>query len=102
MENGSQFDGNIDDIYRILDMRDKSKNAPLLAKEAEEKAIKTDKRRASYYNFYSDKEWGVSSSYDLSINSSILGVEETALLIKSFVEKRLSLIERYGVLTPHQ
>ncbi len=74
----------------------------LSEKEAEEKAIKTDKRRASYYNFYSDKEWGVSSSYDLSINSSILGVEETALLIKSFVEKRLSLIERYGVLTPHQ
>lgn len=25
MENGAQFDGNIDDIYRILDMRDKSK-----------------------------------------------------------------------------
>ncbi len=72
----------------------------LSEKEAEEKAIKTDKRRASYYNFYSDKEWGVSSSYDLSINSSILGVEETALLIKGFVEKRLSLIERYGVLTP--
>lgn len=40
MENGSQFDGNIDDIYRILDMRDKSKNAALLAKEAEEKARK--------------------------------------------------------------
>lgn len=74
----------------------------LSEKEAEEKAIKTDKRRASYYNFYSDKEWGVASSYDLSINSSILGTEETALLIKAFVEKRLSHLDRYGVLTPHQ
>ena len=78
------------------------KHTLLSEKEAEEKAIKTDKRRASYYNFYSDKEWGVASSYDLSINSSILGTEETALLIKAFVEKRLSHLDRYGVLTPHQ
>ena len=71
-------------------------------KEAIEKANKTDKRRASYYNFYSDKEWGVASSYNLSVDSSLLGTEDTARMIKEFVEKRLSLIDRYGVLLPRQ
>ncbi|MCD7710660.1 MAG: cytidylate kinase-like family protein [Porphyromonadaceae bacterium] len=78
-----------DRIDRIL------KNEPLLSrKEAMEKALKIDKRRASYYNFYSDKEWGVASSYNLSVNSSILGTEETANLICNFVQKRLDLLNR--------
>ena len=74
----------------------------VLSVEAIEKANKTDKRRASYYNFYSDKEWGVASSYNLSVDSSLLGTEDTARMIKEFVEKRLSLIDRYGVLLPRQ
>ena len=76
------------------------KNEFLSEKEAMEKAMKIDKRRAGYYNFYSDKEWGVSSSYDLSVNSSILGSEETARLIRDFVEKRLVLLDKYGSLLP--
>ena len=78
------------------------KNEFLSEKEAMEKAMKIDKRRAGYYNFYSDKEWGVSSSYDLSVNSSILGSEETARLIRDFVEKRLVLLDKYGSLLPPQ
>ena len=78
------------------------KNEFLSEKEAMEKAMKIDKRRAGYYNFYSDKEWGVSSSYDLSVNSSILGPEETARLIRDFVEKRLVLLDKYGSLLPPQ
>ena len=78
------------------------KHEALSEKEAIEKANKTDKRRASYYNFYSDKEWGVASSYNLSVDSSLLGTEDTARMIKEFVEKRLSLIDRYGVLLSRQ
>ena len=78
------------------------KNEFLSEKGAMEKAMKIDKRRAGYYNFYSDKEWGVSSSYDLSVNSSILGPEETARLIRDFVEKRLVLLDKYGSLLPPQ
>ena len=40
MENGAQFDGNIDDIYKILAQHEKSKKAALAAKEAEEMARK--------------------------------------------------------------
>ena len=78
------------------------KNEFLYENVAMEKAMKIDKRRAGYYNFYSDKEWGVSSSYDLSVNSSILGPEETARLIRDFVEKRLVLLDKYGSLLPPQ
>jgi cytidylate kinase len=38
----------------------------------------TDKKRAEYYNYYSNKQWGMSMSYDLCVNSYIWGIEKTA------------------------
>ena len=58
-------------------------------KEAKEMAIKQNKLRANYYNFYTDKHWGESESYDLSIDSSKLGPEGTAKLIVDYVKTRL-------------
>ena len=58
--------------------------------QAEELMTKTDKSRAAYYNYYTNKEWGVASSYNFSIDVSVLGVDETVAFIKSFVEKKLS------------
>lgn len=43
--------------------------------------------RASYYNYYTGKKWGDSSSYDLCVNSSLLGLEETEKYIANFIEK---------------
>ena len=43
--------------------------------------VKTDKRRASYYNFYTGNKWGAHDNYDLTINSSTFGVEKTAEMI---------------------
>ena len=48
-------------------------------------AIKTDKQRASYYNYYTSKKWGDLKSYDLCIDSSILGIDGTVELIKQAV-----------------
>ena len=42
---------------------------------------KTDKRRSSYYNFYTGNKWGKYDNYDMAINSSTLGIEGTAQLI---------------------
>ena len=42
---------------------------------------KTDRRRASYYNFYTGNKWGKYDNYDMAINSSTLGIEGTAELI---------------------
>lgn len=47
--------------------------------------------RASYYNYYTGKRWGHSESYDLCINSSLLGIDETARLVADFIRRRLGL-----------
>lgn len=49
---------------------------------------KTDKRRASYYNFYTGNKWGKYDNYDLAINSSTLGIDGTADMIAG-IAKRL-------------
>ena len=53
---------------------------------AKDLITKTDKKRASYYNFYSNKKWGAASSYDLSVNSSVLGIDRTVEFIKDFID----------------
>ena len=50
---------------------------------------KTDKRRASYYNFYTGNKWGKFDNYDMAINSSTLGIEASANLIVSCVKEML-------------
>ena len=47
--------------------------------------------RASYYNYYTGKKWGHAASYDLCVDSSILGAEETARLIAEFIHKRFKI-----------
>lgn len=42
---------------------------------------KKDRNRASYYNFYSDKKWGVASTYDLCINSGKFGTDAAVEMI---------------------
>jgi cytidylate kinase len=48
-------------------------------------------KRAAYYNYYTGKKWGHSSSYDFCIDSSILGLLETEKLIAQFIRKRFDL-----------
>lgn len=48
---------------------------------------KTDKKRASYYNFYTGKGWGDPKNYHVNIDSSLLGVEGTAKLIKTIIDE---------------
>lgn len=59
--------------------------------EAEAKKILRAKEdsRSSYYNYYTGKTWGHSASYDLCINSSLLGLEQTAHYIADFVRRTL-------------
>lgn len=74
---------NIDDrIKRIAEKENLPEN------KAKELIEKTDKKRASYYNYYSNKVWGAASSYHLCINSSFLGIDESVDFIKEFAEKR--------------
>ena len=44
-------------------------------KEAKDMITKTDKSRASYYNYYTNKKWGAARSYNLCIDSGKLGID---------------------------
>jgi cytidylate kinase len=50
-----------------------------------------DKRRASFYNYYSNKRRGHCDTYNLSINASILGEEQTVKYLADFVRKRFGI-----------
>ena len=52
-------------------------------------AEKKNKIRSSYYNFYTDKEWGNAASYDLCIDSSKLTSEQIADIIVEYTKKRI-------------
>lgn len=69
-------------VKRIMEKFD------LNEQSAKKLITKTDKKRGSYYNFYTSKNWGDAKNYHLSIDSSILGVEGTAKIIKDFVLSR--------------
>ena len=56
-------------------------------KEAQIRIKRGDKKRSAYYNYYSNKVWGMASSYDLCFNSSFLSLEE----IVELIEKQIKL-----------
>ena len=49
---------------------------------------KTDRRRASYYEYYSARRWGAVESYDFCLNSSALGLGGTVELIRTMVDQK--------------
>lgn len=53
--------------------------------KAKDMIVKKDKQRQSYYNYYSSKKWGRADSYDLTVNSSVLGIDGSVKLIRQFI-----------------
>lgn len=51
--------------------------------KAKEMIKKTDRRRASYYNYYTHQKWGDYKNFDLSINSKV-GIDKVVNLIESY------------------
>ena len=54
--------------------------------KAKDIMIKSDKKRSSYYNYYSNKKWGDPRSYDLCLNSSATGLDGAVDVILNFAE----------------
>lgn len=48
----------------------------------------TDKKRLRFHNFYCDNKWGDAASYDLSIDVSRIGIDETVDLITDYINKK--------------
>lgn len=80
------------DIFIVADIEDRVKRASEYFKLSE---IETRKRienleeaRAEYYNFFTNKTWGMASSYDLCINSTGLELEDCVEMIINYLEHR--------------
>ena len=67
-------------IDRCINVYGISKDRP------KETILKTDKKRAAYYNFYTGQEWGNLNNYHLSVNSATIGIDGCVELITSFVK----------------
>ena len=61
------------------------------APEANKYIKQRESQRASYYNYYTGKKWGSAESYDLCIDSSVLGLQATEKFIADFIRKRFKL-----------
>ena len=75
-------------VHADLDKRIKlvSKRGNLTENKARDMILKQDKQRASYYNYYTSKKWGDSSSYHLTLDCGKLGVEGCVEVILKFRE----------------
>ncbi len=69
-------------VKRIMEKRElKEKDAAVLMQ-------RTDKKRAGYHDFYCDEKWGAATSYDLTVNSGLLGIDAAVEMIAHYVENR--------------
>ncbi len=58
--------------------------------EAEDFIEKKDKKRKRYHNYHVKLHWGDSRLYDLTVNSSRLGVEKTIDFLEEYIKARMS------------
>lgn len=71
-----------DNVLNVFIMSDMETRVNNIAKDldvpiykARDIVVKTDKRRASYYNYYTNKKWGSCESYHISLDSGKIGIE---------------------------
>ncbi|MDD3394897.1 MAG: cytidylate kinase-like family protein [Anaerotignum sp.] len=79
-------------VFLQADLKDRINRAvtqyDLPEKNAEAAVIKTDKRRANYYNYFTGLKWGTAENYDLILNTSRMELEK----IVDVIEKYISLL----------
>ena len=78
-------------VYGSLDYRVKrvmEAYPELSSSKAREKVIKTDKQRRTYYDYYSDGDWGIMENYDICLNTETLGIEKAAMMLVDYLKSR--------------
>lgn len=79
-------------VFLQADLKDRVNRAVnqynLLEKNVEAAVVKTDKRRASYYSYFTGLKWGKAENYDLILNTSRMDLEKIADVIEKYVSLR--------------
>ncbi len=73
-------------LYADFDARVRTVSAreSLSESDARDLIIKSDRRRANYYNYYTGNRWGKLENYDLSVATDRIGPEGAAALIAEY------------------
>ena len=86
---------NVVNIFISANMEERvervSRRLKISSKDAQKYIFRNEEERASYYNYYTGKKWGHGESYDLCINSSLLGIDNTSTYIADFIRKYFKL-----------
>ena len=80
---------NVVNVYLYADMQSRiariARRHNVTDAKAKDLIQKTDKGRASYYNYYTNKKWGEATGYDLCLNTASLGIDGSIHMIREFV-----------------
>ncbi len=57
---------------------------------AEKKIDTIDKQRAEYYEHFTSRKWGDKNNYEICIDSSKIGVEESINVLENYIKNRLN------------
>lgn len=72
-------------MYAGIDFRVKNIAAEydLTPSKAKDKIQKMEKQRRAYYDYYTNRQWGVMSNYDICINTEVIGEDMAFEIIKA-------------------
>ncbi len=78
-------------VYAGIEYRVKNVMAKtgLVYSKAKESIQKTEKHRRAYYDYYTNRQWGNMTNYDLCINIEEAGEDLTVEMIKAYAKQRM-------------
>ena len=84
-------------LFILGDMDQKIKRVMEVYELSEEDAkkfiTKKDKKRKRYHNYHCQGKWGDSRLYDLSVNSSRLGIDKTVDMLEDYIKARIEAMK---------
>lgn len=85
-------------IFILGDEAEKCKRIQMVRNVSESEALsimaRHDKTRKAYHNSHCTNKWGDSRSYEVSVNSSKIGLERTVELLMDFINIRMNNTEK--------
>lgn len=76
-----------DETFKIKQV---SKREHLSKSDAKMRIEDINNKRATHYNYYTRKIWGLAQNYDIAISSSFVGVDETIAIISKYVKGKMN------------
>ncbi|MEF9917250.1 MAG: cytidylate kinase-like family protein [Lachnospiraceae bacterium] len=73
----ADIDKRIRRVARLFDLTDA---------KAKDMIVKTDKKRSSYYNYFTNRKWGDAAGYDICLDSGKLGIDGCIEAIEAYIK----------------